>query len=541
MNKECYKILYNSKKSLTLVLTNFFFMRLIQSFWSKNNPDFLTASFGWLAPEYHLMSWALSILKINEFYKGTTFYCDSAAAKILIDALQLPYNEVVCNMDTLNKKVHPDLWALPKIHTYSIQEQPFLHLDGDVYIWKKFDEALMKSPLIAQNLDILEGFENIMKGLETTAAYIPKCIIENRIVEPKVATYNAGIMGGSDVAFYKDFTEEAFRFIKKNTSCFNAIDINGFNVMFEQYLFYVMTKERNLPVGVLFDFLVSDQGYVGFGDFDRIPYQKQFIHLMGDYKRTPQNCQQMASQLLFEYPEYYYKILELYKKKTIPLYKTFHYFNFTTSEEAIAHHHTIKAAYSNNTLTKTKTKGNADSEFPMLNFTELTEKFDVSNPVIQKDAKQFCEKVNRFITQKMPAIAPDFLLGRDLNLPAYNSHLFADNSSIYSKTIVADELCEVIESHFDWQHFLDGNKKKKTKGTSITLLIPECNDKGFSFATIDKLELRILKILKSPKTVKMLLNELKISTDPSMPNEYEQLIFRKIKKAIGNKSMKVAI
>jgi len=104
-------------------------MNIIQSSWACNQPDLLTANSGWLAPEYNLMSWALSCLQLKQYYPDVVLYSDSVSAKMLIDTLQLPYTEVVCNLDVLNK-YHPQLWALPKIHTYSQQETPFLHVDG---------------------------------------------------------------------------------------------------------------------------------------------------------------------------------------------------------------------------------------------------------------------------------------------------------------------------------------------------------------------------------------------------------------------------
>jgi hypothetical protein len=99
------------------------------------------------------MSWAVSCLQLKQFYSEVVLYCDSVSATMLIDILKLPYSDVVVNLDVLNK-YHPQLWALPKIYAYSQQEKPFLHVDGDIFTQRKFDEDLLRSPLIAQNLEI---------------------------------------------------------------------------------------------------------------------------------------------------------------------------------------------------------------------------------------------------------------------------------------------------------------------------------------------------------------------------------------------------
>jgi hypothetical protein len=42
-------------------------MRIVQTFWSGGK-SLLQDGFGWLHPEYNLMSWALSCLSLREHY-----------------------------------------------------------------------------------------------------------------------------------------------------------------------------------------------------------------------------------------------------------------------------------------------------------------------------------------------------------------------------------------------------------------------------------------------------------------------------------------
>ena len=51
-------------------------MRIVQSIWTANQSDLLNNSFGWLAPEYHLMGWALSCLQLKQFYPKVVLYAD---------------------------------------------------------------------------------------------------------------------------------------------------------------------------------------------------------------------------------------------------------------------------------------------------------------------------------------------------------------------------------------------------------------------------------------------------------------------------------
>ena len=42
-------------------------MRIVQTFWTAK-ADLTRSTFGWLHPEYNLMSWALSCLSLREHY-----------------------------------------------------------------------------------------------------------------------------------------------------------------------------------------------------------------------------------------------------------------------------------------------------------------------------------------------------------------------------------------------------------------------------------------------------------------------------------------
>ena len=76
-----------------------------------NDKDPFHNPFGWVAPEYHLMGWALSCLQLQKLYGNITLFADSPAVRLLIDTLQLPYSQVYPTHDELSL-IHPDLWAL---------------------------------------------------------------------------------------------------------------------------------------------------------------------------------------------------------------------------------------------------------------------------------------------------------------------------------------------------------------------------------------------------------------------------------------------
>ncbi|MFN8844096.1 MAG: DUF6734 family protein, partial [Chryseotalea sp.] len=220
-------------------------MKIVQSFWSCKETNLLKFSAGWYSPEYHLMSWTLSCLQLKQFYPEVTLHADSVSARMLIDTLKLPYDNVICDLNCLDK-YHPKLWALPKVHTYSKQKSPFLHIDGDVFIWNEFDEDLLRSKLIAQNEESATiYYENILRSLEEVLSYFPTEIVNERKLANPVHAFNAGILGGNDIEFFEEYATKAFQFVDNNVLNLSKVNVSNFNIFFEQYLFYCLVRSKN--------------------------------------------------------------------------------------------------------------------------------------------------------------------------------------------------------------------------------------------------------------------------------------------------------
>ena len=133
-------------------------------------------------------------------------------------------------------KCPPHLWAKPKLLTFAKQSASFLHVDGDVFIWRKFNDTLMSSGLIAQNLEIgTQYYKNAFLPLLNELTNIPRGLKKN-LISLNMRAYNAGIIGGHDIDFFKRYVSTAIRFVEKNSK----VESN-FNILFEQLLFYTMT------------------------------------------------------------------------------------------------------------------------------------------------------------------------------------------------------------------------------------------------------------------------------------------------------------
>ncbi|MCD8078852.1 MAG: hypothetical protein LUF04_00045 [Bacteroides sp.] len=286
-------------------------MKIVQSYWSKPGVEHMS----WAEKEMHYYSWTLSCLKLKQHYDKVELVTDQAGKELLIDRMRLPYDSVRVVLDDINH-YSPVLWALGKIYAYSIQDEPFIHVDGDVFIWKKFSEKVEAGQLIAQHKQIAhESSEHYYEGLlRTEPDYFPEEITRFRDqVTTQYTEANAGILGGNDLDFIRSYCEEAFRFVDRAVDrALQAKYPHMFNVIFEQYLFYCMAHIRNKEI--TYQFKKTGGSYEETVRFKTIPYPPDFIHVMSYHKRKVLLCEKIIWHLWYEFPEHYEHINQLVKQ-----------------------------------------------------------------------------------------------------------------------------------------------------------------------------------------------------------------------------------
>lgn len=277
-------------------------MKIIQSFWTgKHSVEF---SFGWLSNKYHYLSWILSCNQLRKYYDEVELFTDSLGYSILIEKLRLPYTKVHIVLDELN--IYDDnLWALAKIKSYSLMNEPFLHVDGDVFIFEPFDKKLMESNIITQNIETTSDYYwDMWSKIKPQLNFISE-IMNNYNNQFHNKAYNMGIFGGNDISFIKSYTDASFNFVNKNKDSLSKINAYNFNIFFEQVLLYELSQEQQINVNCLINEDIGDNEYKGFGNFEEVPKERKYLHLLGFYKKQELVCNKMSIYVQKYYPEYY--------------------------------------------------------------------------------------------------------------------------------------------------------------------------------------------------------------------------------------------
>lgn len=296
-------------------------MKIIQSFWTKpllhtiSNDQDCRYNGGWLDLKFYFMSWAFSALQLSKYYDNVELITDKKGKNFLFDALELPYSNVSTHLDSI-EDYHPALWALGKIIAYSMQREPFLHVDGDAYIWGRFPKSIEQAEIAVQHRELgYPYYREVFDLLKQSVDFIPDCILDYEREFKSVNAYNLGITGGQNHGFFTRYSTAAFEFVNKNLAKFNKNPLGQFNTFYEQVLLYCMSAEAGIKVKPLFNLTDQVELYMrisGFLKFKAAPKKVKYIHLFGlDCKMDPSYCEELENRLLRLYPAYHRKVIAL--------------------------------------------------------------------------------------------------------------------------------------------------------------------------------------------------------------------------------------
>jgi len=218
-------------------------MRAVWSFWSE--PFRRGRGHSWREPRHHWLAWALSVTLARRHFDALQLVTDAFGKRMLIDELGLPFDEVATDLDALCE-VDPDWWALGKLKAYSLQTEPFVHLDADVFLWKPLPTRLTHAPVFAQCPerhglgDSWGRIVAIARAFERSGARLP---VEWTFASSRVADgfreENCGIVGGARADFLRHYALTALRLVLEpaNAAAWAELPAGGEdNMIVEQFL-----------------------------------------------------------------------------------------------------------------------------------------------------------------------------------------------------------------------------------------------------------------------------------------------------------------
>lgn len=250
-------------------------MNIIMSLWTK--PCVGGKAHGYSSIECMIDSIILSANVIKRHYSEVHFYTDKQGYDWIEPYLnKLPFTKIEVCLDEINW-LDDRYWSLGKMYVYSLQKEPFIHIDNDVFVWEKFNEQLLDSDFLFQEIetfnDSIWDFYN--KGLKIYGLAIPKEI------EVLDSAFNCGVFGcltKEALDLIPIYYKTGFNFVKRTKIIPNIEKESMSNrwlasVIIEQVFIYSLVLANNLKFNTLLDSNTNK-------------YKLKYTHQIGATKRN---------------------------------------------------------------------------------------------------------------------------------------------------------------------------------------------------------------------------------------------------------------
>jgi hypothetical protein len=286
----------------------------VWSFWSK--PYRERRGSQWLTDFHARLAWGLSVILARQSYPNTALVTDDDGARLLVDQLKLPFDRVSLELNALHDH-DPGWWALGKLYAYRLQTEPFVHIDSDVFLWKRLPSELEAASVFAQSPEVFDPDRDEqwypLRAVEQsvgTTGWLPDawraCSWGSA---GSLTASNCGIIGGQRTDVLREFAEQGVRTVEapENAPGWATWGDKGFcNVLVEQFLLNAVVEHRRVSshdaadrdLRVEYLFPTEAAAYD-----PREAEARGYTHLIGGAKRNPELMADLEARMRADYPE----------------------------------------------------------------------------------------------------------------------------------------------------------------------------------------------------------------------------------------------
>ena len=251
-------------------------MNIIMSLWTKPCTD--GKSHGYNTVENMIDSLILSANVAKRHYPEIHFYTDKLGYEWITPYLdQLPFTKIEVCLDQFNWV--PDVyWSFVKVAVYTLQKEPFIHIDNDVFLWDKIPEYILENQdFVFQETEPLDWgmYEFYDNGLKLYSEAVHKDLVVGRLA------VNCGIfacLSNSALEILDTYYEYGKHFVEA-ADLIDNIQTEPTSkrwlasVIIEQVYISSLISMHNLK----WDTLLNK---------DRTSYRMKYSHMVAHYKRN---------------------------------------------------------------------------------------------------------------------------------------------------------------------------------------------------------------------------------------------------------------
>jgi len=193
----------------------------------------------------------LSALLASKHFKNIYLVTDKEAFPHLKDIFE--WSGINLSLSDLDKDLS-SVWSLGKIKTYQIASQnnkSFIHIDYDVFLWKKPPDFIFDSQVFAQSREPTDSSYEFEKLYEHC---LNLDFLEDKKEHPVAP--NMGIFGGSNLDFINEYSTNVLDIIYNNYNFWKNFKFNySFSkaVLAEQFMLAAFSDYKKIDIEYLFE------------------------------------------------------------------------------------------------------------------------------------------------------------------------------------------------------------------------------------------------------------------------------------------------
>lgn len=266
-------------------------MKAIYSLSVGNNATRNNEFCGYRCKEELLDALLLSSSISAKHFDKVELYCDTEAANLIKeDGRNFPFSIIIC-LDSL-AWVSNDLWAYSKVFVYSLQTEPFLHIDIDAILWNGLPNELKNKKFIFQQKEPLSmfGFYNEIYSEAKALNLLP-----NEINFKPDYALNTAVFACLDTAYLYLIQRYFFIVDSYVSSVNNRVSEFKCNqaqcILFEQLFIVNILNDASLKSDFDYDVILNEDSTEKWAGY-------KFTHLIVNTKRSEKNVNRIKRALL---------------------------------------------------------------------------------------------------------------------------------------------------------------------------------------------------------------------------------------------------
>jgi len=291
-------------------------IKYVHSMWSspatKNNFD---NNFDVKYLNKNFYSYFLSVLLVKKMGYEIELYCDENTYEIYS---LIPYDKInVIDFDS--DGVSSKFWIWGKIKTHSLMKEPYVHIDGDVFLFRDIIGDRLTNGEYSVVVQSLENNKTIPYGFETSYLSSTGPFIKNSYgvnwEKYNFEAYNCGVIGFSDLKLKDEYTSKS-KEILIDLSTNSEFDDNrkkysGMFLIAEQSLLLNILNEKNVkPLEILPIDEIEKRNYNWYSLADSVGY----CHMWAYSKYRPEIIDKIKFKILKYFPEHS-DIIKIFESK----------------------------------------------------------------------------------------------------------------------------------------------------------------------------------------------------------------------------------